>query len=395
MLAELEVDLHAVRANIAALRSLVHPAQLAGVIKANAYGHGLREVGAAIAGDVGRLCVYELAEALALREAGNAARIHVLGPVAAADLDRAHAAGVELTLWDRGSYAADVARVARRRQAPFRIQAKVDTGVTRLGFSVEDAPAILAWYGTQHDFQLSGVFSHLAAAEELDSTFTRDQLTAFARATAGVDAAVERHIAASAAAMLWPQTRLDAVRAGIAMYGIWPSRQTQAIMQERGLRLVPALEWTTQVVLIHAVPAETSVGYGCTYRTTRESRIGVLPIGFAEGLPRSTSSHGFVLVAGRRAPIVGRVCMNMTFVDLTDVAPARAGARVTLIGTDGAERISAEDAAEWAGTIAYELVARLPAHVPRRFVQCSTRAPLREAAAEPRRTQSTIVRASF
>jgi alanine racemase len=367
VLAEVSVDLGAIRANLGALRRLVAPARVAAVVKANAYGHGLVEVGCAIGSAADRICVYELGEAVALRDAGVAARIHVLGPVAPADLDVAHAADVELTLWDRGAYAAHLASVARRRGAPLAVHVKIDTGVTRLGLSVAAAPAALRSYAAQPEYRIAGVFSHLAAAEELDSTFTRKQLGAFEDATAGFDPGVERHVAASAAAMLWPQTRLDAIRAGIAIYGIWPSPATGAIMRERGLTLVPALTWRTQIVLIHDVPAETSVGYGCTFRTTRPSRIAVLPIGYAEGLPRSASNRGFVLVAGGRVPIVGRVCMNMAFVDVTDVPQATPGGSVTLIGTDGGETIDAQEAADWAGTIGYELVTRLPAHVPRTY----------------------------
>jgi alanine racemase len=367
LLAELVVDLEAIRANVRAMRDLVAPARFAAVVKANAYGHGLVAVARAIEASVDRLCVYELGEAVALRDAGVAARIHVLGPIPAREIDVAHAAGAEVTLWDRGTYAAQLASIARRRRAPIAVQAKIDTGVTRLGLAVADAPAALRRYAAQPEYTIAGVFSHLAAAEEVASTFTRDQLTAFARAGAGFDPAVERHIAASAAAMLWPQTRLGAVRAGIAIYGIWPSRPTEAIMRERGLILQPALSWRTEIVAIHDVPAETSVGYGCTYRTARPSRIAVLPIGYAEGLPRSASNRGFVLVAGRRVPIVGRVCMNMAFADVTDVPLAAPGNSVTLIGSDGAERIDAEEAAGWAGTIAYELVTRIPVHVPRRY----------------------------
>jgi alanine racemase len=379
MLAEIIVDLDAIRANVAALRKLVAPARVAGVIKANAYGHGLREVGRAIQHHVDRICVYELPEAVALRDAGIGGRIHVLGPIAPRDLDLAQAANVEVTLWDRGVYAAQVASSARRRGAPIPIQAKIDTGVTRLGVPVADAPATLARYAAQPEFTIAGVFSHLAAAEELDSTFTREQLAAFERSTAGVDPAIERHIAASAAAMLWPQTRLGAVRAGIAIYGIWPSEPTAAVMRDRGLILAPALQWRTQIVTIHAVAAETSVGYGCTYRTMRPSRIGVLPVGYAEGLPRSASNRGWVLVAGRRVPIVGRVCMNMSFVDLTDVPQAVPGTPVTLIGADGGACIDAAEAANWANTIAYELVTRIPANVPRHFVELA-QAPFRRKA---------------
>jgi alanine racemase len=367
VLAEVVIDLGAIRANIAALAALVAPARVAGVIKSNAYGHGLVRVAQAIAPVVDRLCVYELAEAVALRDAGIDGRIHVLGPVTPGDLDTAHAANVELTLWDDATYAAQVASVARRRRSPFRIHAKIDTGVTRLGMDVADAPRVLERYRVQSEYHMAGVFSHLAAAEELDSNYTEEQLRRFLDATAAFDPSVERHIAASAAAMLWPQTRLGAVRAGIALYGIWPSQPTEAIMRERGLVLKPALTWRTEIVAVHDVPAETFVGYGCTYRTERASRIGVLPIGYAEGLSRSASNSAWVLVNGKRVPVVGRVCMNMTFVDITDVPRADSGSIITLIGRDGNESIDANEAAAWAGTIGYEIAARLPAHVPRSY----------------------------
>ena len=190
MLAELIVDLAAIRANIDVLRALVAPARVAAVIKGNAYGHGLIEVGRAIEDAADRLCVYELAEAIALREAGVRGRIHVLGPIPAADLDSAHAAAAEVTLWDRGTYAAQVASIARRRRSPIGVQAKIDTGVTRLGLAAADAPAALARYAAQPEYALAGVFSHLAAAEELDSTFTHEQLALFAGATRLVAPAV-------------------------------------------------------------------------------------------------------------------------------------------------------------------------------------------------------------
>jgi alanine racemase len=366
--AELRIDLGAIARNVDALATLVAPARLVPVIKSNAYGHGLVEVARALDGHVARLAVYELDEALALRAAGIAAPIHVLGSIPAAALDDAHAAGVEITLWDGGAYLDDVAAAAHHGGSPFRIHAKIDTGVARLGMRVADAPARLARYAAHPSLELIGAFSHLAAAEELDSTFTREQLDAFATATRGIDPDVERHIAATAAAMLWPETRLDAVRAGIGIYGLWPSPETERIMRERGFALRPALEWRTQLVLIHDVPAHTPVGYGCAYHTKRPSRIGVLPIGYAEGLPRNAGDHGEVLIAGRRCRIVGRVCMNMTFVDCTDALDAAPGSVVTLIGTDGAAALGADELAAATGTIAYETVTRLPANVPRNYL---------------------------
>jgi alanine racemase len=248
-----------------------------------------------------------------------------------------------------------------------RIQAKIDTGVARLGMRAGEAPARLRAYAQRPEFILAGAFSHLAAAEELDSTFTHEQLDVFTAATRDLPAGVERHIAATAAAMLWPETRLDAVRAGIGIYGLWPSPETERVMRERGFALEPALTWETELVVVRDVPAHTPVGYGCAYHTKRPSRIGVLPIGYAEGLPRNAGDGAQVLIAGKRCRIVGRVCMNMTFVDCTEVPEAIAGSRVTLVGHDGATTLGADELAAAVGSIAYEIVARLPAHVPRTY----------------------------
>ena len=368
MIAELRIDLGAIARNVAALGDLVGPAHVVPVIKANAYGHGLIEVGRTLAGRVRRLAVYELTEAQALRAAGVQTPIHVLGPVPAALLAQAHAAGVELTMWNGGAYLTDAAAVAERAGSPFRVHAKIDTGVARLGMSVAEAPERLQRYLEHPALDLAGVFSHLAAAEELDSTFTQEQLAGFAAATSAVPAGVERHIAATAAAMLWPETRLDSVRAGIGIYGLWPSPETEAIMRERGFDLTPALSWQTELVLLRDVPAHTPVGYGCAFHTKRPSRIGVLPIGYAEGLPRNAGDRAHVLIDGYRCRIVGRVCMNMTFVDCTDAPGAVPGSTVTLIGTDGTSWIKADELAAATGTINYETVARLPAAIPRTYL---------------------------
>jgi len=367
VIAELRIDLGAIARNVRALEALVAPAAVVPVVKANAYGHGLPEVARALDGTVRRLAVYELDEALALRAAGIAAPLHILGPVPAARLGEAHAAGAAVTLWDDGAYLRDAVAAARRAGAPLHAHAKIDTGVTRLGMRAGDAPAILRTYEAEPAIALDGVFSHLAAAEELDSTFTHEQLQKFRDATAGAGAALERHVAATAAAMLWPETRLDAVRAGIGIYGLWPSPETEAIMRDR-IALEPALAWRTELVAIHDVPAHTPVGYGCAYHTKRPSRIGVIPIGYAEGLPRNAGDRGHVLIGGVRCRLVGRVCMNMAFVDCTDAPQARAGTAVTLIGTDGDARARADDLAAACGTIAYELVARLPVAVPRAYL---------------------------
>jgi alanine racemase len=375
MLGELTIDLDAVRRNVARLAALAAPARCAAVVKGNAYGHGLVAVARALDPDVAAFCVYRADEAATLRAAGVGSPILVLGPVAPRDLDLALDSRAAITLWDDGAYRRDVARAARARGERFAVHAKIDTGVTRLGIDVARAPAIVASYLADADLDVRGAYTHLAAAEELESAYTMGQLAAFERATAPVLPALHargalRHAAASAAAMLYPPLRLDLVRAGIAIYGIWPSAETRLAVGD-AIDLEPALSFASELVVVRDVEAGRSVGYGCTFETTRPSRIGIVPLGYAEGLPRALSNRGVALVGGTRVPFVGRVCMNMAFLDVTDVRDARAGSRVTFVGRDGDVALDANAFAERAGTIGYELVARLPADLPRRYVSAA------------------------
>jgi alanine racemase len=372
MIATLEIDLAAIKANVSRLGRLVAPARFAAVVKANAYGHGLVEVSRAIEDDAGLLCVYHAEEALALREARIGLPILVLGPVEAGLLEALHEANVAITLWDSGSYRAFVASLGRVAGRPFAVHVKVESGVGRYGFEPAAAPAAIAGLLADPDLRVEGVFTHLAAAEELESAFTADQRARFLGALAPLEAelrsrGVLRHAAASAAAMLYPALRLDMVRCGIAIYGLWPSAQTRAAAAQPGL-LEPALRWSSRLVSVREVEAGRALGYGCSYTTTRPSRIAVVPLGYAEGLPRAVSNRGRVLVEGLPAPIVGRVCMNATLVDVTEIPAAHPGSTVTLIGRDGAHTVGADDWADWTGSINYEIVARLPAQLARSYV---------------------------
>ncbi|MBD5604671.1 MAG: alanine racemase, partial [Candidatus Eremiobacteraeota bacterium] len=333
--------------------------------------HGLARVAQALAADVEAFCVYRVDEAVDIRAAGVATPILVLGPVEPRDLGRALDTGAAIALWSDGSFARDLGRIARSRGTRFPVHAKVDTGVTRLGIDGARATAVVGGYLDDPQLDVRGVFTHLAAAEELESDFTLAQLERFERSLAPLAATLERrgvvrHAAASAAALLYPRLRLDMVRPGIATYGIWPSPETRTAAASL-LELDAALTWTTRLVVVRDVEAGRSVGYGCAFRTTRPSRIGVLPIGYAEGLPRALSNAGQAIVGGHRVPIVGRVCMNMSFVDVTEVASAVPGSTATLIGRDGFEHIDANELGAAAGTIGYEIVARLPADMPRRY----------------------------
>lgn len=372
MIGRIRVSLDAVAHNARALRDLVAPSKAAFVVKGNAYGHGIVEVARTVEPFAHRLCVYSLEEAAVLRDAGITRPVFVMGPMESAHIDEARARKVEIALWDTGSYLRAVAESARRRNERVPVHVKINTGTNRLGLEPRDAPDAIEDYARLPEIELAGLFSHLAAAEELDSPFTLGQLATFERTVEAVDPVLQsknmrpmRHIAASAAAMLWPQTRLDMVRIGIALYGLWPSPQTRVAMNGAQFDLHPALSVHSSIAAIRTVEAGTPIGYGNSYHAPKRTRIGVVPLGYADGIPRLLSNRGAFLAGGKRCPIVGRVCMNMTMIDLAAVPEAKPGDEVVLLGRQGEGEVSADDWGEWAETINYEIVTRLPAELPR------------------------------
>lgn len=368
MIGALRISTGALRQNARALRELVAPAKAAFVVKSNAYGHGLVPVARAIEEFADALCVYAVEEGLTLRESGIKVPIMVLGPTPVEHLEEALTHELQITLWDASTYLDTIASVARRRNATFRVQMKVDTGTRRLGLDPRDAPKAIERVLKTPGIEVTGIFSHLASAEDLDSPFTLGQVQALESVLSAVHLEEKsrkplRHIAASAAAMLWPQTRLDLVRFGIALYGLWPSKETRASVNG-GFTLRPALSFESRLIAVRKVDPGTPIGYGGSYKAPRAMRIGVVPFGYADGIPRSLSNRGAFLVAGQRCPIAGRVCMNMTMIDLGQTQ-ARPGDPVVLIGSQGGATVTADDWADWAETINYEIVARLPSEVPR------------------------------
>lgn len=373
MIGELRISLGALRRNARALQSIVGRGRAAFVVKSNAYGHGLTATAIAIEGFAARVCVFSVEEAAALRDGGVNAPVLILGPVPPEALDDALAARAEIALWDTRSFLHDLAAAARRRSQPFGVHVKVNTGLNRFGLEPGEVADAVEDYLRLPELQIAGIYSHLASAEEVDSPYTMQQLARFERAVAESAPMLEqrgikplRHIAASAAAMLWPQTRLDMSRFGIALYGLWPSPQTREAMGREALALEPALTLRSSLVVTRTVAANEPIGYGNTFVASREMRVGVVPLGYADGVPRALSSRGAFAVDGVRCPIVGRVAMNLTMIDVTETR-AEPGARVTLIGRDDDVEVSADEWAEWAQTINYEIVSRLPAHIPRRY----------------------------
>ena len=375
MIGGLRISLSALRANAERLRDLVSPSAAAFVVKGNAYGHGLVDVALAIEGAAEKFCVFSLDEAVALRDGGITKPILVLGPVAPDALDDAMQANVETTLWSMSEYVRKLTSAAQRAHKRAKVHIKINTGLNRLGLEPNELADAIEDYARMSDLQIVGVFSHLASAEEIDSPYTMLQLERFQSAYAQAEPILAahgplptRHIAASAAGILWPQTRLDMVRFGIALYGLWPSPQTREAMDGAGFPLQPALSYVSKLITTRQLAAGEPIGYGTTFHAPRAMRIGVVPLGYADGIPRAFSNTGAFLVDGARAPIVGRVAMNLTVVDLTNAPKARAGAPVTLIGRDGEAEIAADDWAAWASTINYEIVTRLPNSLGREYV---------------------------
>jgi len=373
MLNWVEVDAGAIRWNIEQFRRRLHGAGLGAVVKSNAYGHGILEVaGLAREAGVEWLCVNCLEEAETLRGAGHVARILVLGHI---PLDRLDAV-VELDLRPVVINLETVERLAvlaRGREKRVAIHLKVETGTHRQGIPPEEVPAFVSSISRSPGLVLEGLTTHFANIEDTtDHRFAETQIGRFTeiadtvRSTGG--GIPVRHAACSAAALLFTRTHFDLARIGISLYGLWPSRETYVSCLESGkstLELRPALTWKTRVAQVKNVAEESFIGYGCTYRTTRPSRIAVLPVGYHEGYDRGLSGVAHVLIRGRRAPVRGRVCMNMCMVDVTDIPEVGLEDEAVLLGTQGEERISAEQVAAWCGTIAYEIVSRIHPSLPR------------------------------
>jgi alanine racemase len=357
-----EVDLGAVQRNFQRVRAAVGPAVAVwGVVKADAYGHGAVEVARALEPLCNALAVSLVEEGMELRAAGVRSPIVVLG----AYYDRHHADVLAHRLTPVVYDVADLERfaaAASRRGRRADVHVKIDTGMSRLGVPVADVPGALGRVRALADLRLAGLCTHFASADLPDAEATRAQLARFAgcldeaRAQGFTD--LVNHAANSAAAVRFPEARLNAVRPGLALYGAMPS----AHVSLSGLE--PALRLTTRVMAVHEIAAGTTVSYGGAWRATRTSRVATLPIGYADGYPRHVRD-ACALVRGRRAPIVGAVCMDMLMVDVTDVPGVVVGDRVTLIGADGAQAISVDDLARWAGTISYEILCGISKRVPR------------------------------
>ena len=372
------IDLGALRHNLAQVRRLAGAREVIAIVKADAYGHGAVPVARALAAEgVTRFGVALVEEGRALREAGIRGEVLVLGGFGEDQADEIVELGLTATIFHPG-HADALNEAARRAGRAAPVHVKIDTGMGRLGFAVDAAPDAIAAVTRLPGLRLDGVMTHFADADLADPAYAREQMMRFDRvvealASRGVSAPI-RHAANSAAVMAASSWRsamggplYEAVRPGLMLYGARPGPAVGA-----GVDLRPVLSLTTRILLLKRVPPGTPISYGRTFVTRRESLIAVLPIGYADGYPRALSNAGRVLVRGRAAPVVGRVCMDLTMVDVTDVPGAAEGDEAVVIGTQGAAAITVEEVADGAGTIAYEILCGIGPRVPRRYLDAAS-----------------------
>ncbi|TDT85632.1 MULTISPECIES: alanine racemase [unclassified Arthrobacter] len=365
------IDLDAIRHNVRRLADAASPAKVMAVVKADAYGHGAVPVArAALQSGAAWLGVAHISEALALRAAGIDAPLLAWLHTTDSNFGAAVAAGVDIGC--SGWELERIVAAAREQERPARVHLKVDTGLGRNGATPEAWDRLVGEaveYQDQGLLRVVGIFSHLAVADEPDRPETDDQLAAFREALAiaedaGVDPEV-RHLANTPATLSRPDTHFDLVRVGLGIYGLSPFEgQTSA---ELGLR--PAMTLRTLVSQCKGVPAGQGVSYGLHYRTREASTLALIPLGYADGVPR-VATGGPVRVAGKTYPVVGRIAMDQMVIDLGPEArdSGLLGAEAVLFGTGADGGPTADDWAQAAGTINYEVVTRISPRVPRRFI---------------------------
>ncbi len=375
----IELSRSALAHNIKSLSKLAGGRTLAVSVKANAYGHGLSEVVRMLdeMPEVDYVSVHSLEEAVASREAGWNRKIMLLGPLS---LDRVEAVidyDLEPVIFGQQTLKS-LGKIADRRGRQIRTHLKLETGTNRQGVTEKELPGFAEVYKRHQSLRKPyGASTHFANIEDTTNhEYAQFQLKNFNRmvknmSRLGIRPTV-RHTACSAALILFDKTRFEMVRPGIAAYGHWSSKETYLSYRLQGGQdnlFQPVLTWKARVTQIKKLTADAFVGYGCTYRTTSPTRLAVLPVGYYDGYDRGLSNQAHVLIKGKRAPVRGRVCMNLIMVDITDIRGVKLEHEVVLLGQSGDEVVSAEQLADWAGTINYEVLARLSPTISRMAVR--------------------------
>ncbi len=359
-----EIDLDALAHNVRLLSNRAAPARLWAVVKANAYGHGAVACGrAALAAGAHGLAVVCVDEGEELRAAGVDAPILVVGYTPASDAERTVALRLRPTVgaWD---VAEALAAAGRRAGWTVPIHLELESGLNRHGLRPDELVALAERARATAGLEVEGLFTHFAAAEEGDQRFTRRQFDVLREVSTRLPFVKERHCSASASVLLDKEMALDAVRTGLSLYGYRPAPWCGT---EADLR--PVLSLRARVARVQDVERGATVGYGRTWAASRPSRVALVMCGYADGYRRGFGNRAHLVVRGRRAPVVGRVAMDLCLVDVTAVPEVRAGDGATLLGRDGDERVDADELATLADTISWEILAGVTARVPRLYLR--------------------------
>jgi len=374
-----EVDLSAIAHNLHTIRKIVKDRPVIAVVKADAYGHGAIEVSKKLLEEgISYLAVAFTGEAKELRNAGINVPIIVL-------FDRAEIKDFFdlqlIPVISNTETALSLSNEAKKRAAIIKVHIKIDTGMGRLGLNGHDVFKEIITISKMPYIEIEGLLSHFSEADLSDRSFANQQLERFNAVRESISKKIKRkifsHIANSAAVLTFEESHLDAVRPGIMLYGYSPIKSMERRAKSReseknkpqAIDLIPAMTIKNRLLYIRNVPSGTPVSYGRTFITKRQSRIGVLAIGYADGYSRLFSNKAEVLVRGKRAPIVGRVCMDLTMIDLTDIEEARENDEVVIIGQQGDEKITADELADKANTISYEILTSLGNRSRRIYVE--------------------------
>jgi alanine racemase len=366
-----EVSLAALAHNFHAIQKHVGPSvTICAVVKADGYGHGAVECALALESQGARwMGVTNAAEGLALRGAGTKARILLMTGIWKGEEDEIVAHNLTPTIWESWQIEA-LERAAKQRQSTLPVHLKIDTGMNRLGACLEALPHLCEMLSACKHVSLEGVSTHFASAEVLDAEDALRQMKAFEEGLAIVRSYGLRpplvHMGNSAAMTARPETWKTMVRPGIALYGYsLPFTRGGGPASVAELPLRPVLSWKTRVLTVKEVGAAQAVGYMGTFVTKEKSRIAVLPVGYADGYPRLLSNRARVIVGGEYAPVVGRVSMDLTIVDVTHMPDVAVGDEVVLIGKSNGKSVDAVELAGWCETVPYEILCGLSQRVPR------------------------------
>lgn len=363
------INLDAVYNNIVNLKkNLKTGTKVAAVIKTDGYGHGAVPVAYAIKDLADAYAVATIDEAVNLRQHGVTMPIYVIGYTHESQMRRFIQYDVRPTIFTLES-AIEASKAASDMGKNINIHIKIDTGMGRIGFKDnEQSLDIIKTISKLDNINIEGIFTHFATADEKDKLQAKHQWERFKAFTdkleeMGIHIPI-KHCSNSAAMMEMDYANMDCVRAGIAMYGLYPSEE----MNREKTVLTPALGMKSHVVFVKDIEAGTKISYGGTFTADKDMKVATIPVGYGDGYRRSLSNRGYVLIKGQRANILGRICMDQFMVDVTDIEGVKKGDEVTLIGKDGAEEISVEKMAELAGdTFNYEIVCDLGKRIPRIF----------------------------